>query len=286
MKNIKVSLIQTKASENVDDNIQKQEELVIKAAEGGAQIICLQELCTTTYFCNEMDSDLFKLALEVPNTLLKRFQTTAKKHQVVILLPFFEKGAAGVYYNSMAVIDADGSHIGTYRKMHIPDDPGFHEKYYFTPGDGGFQVYDTAYGKIGTLICWDQWFPEAARITAMMGADILIYPTAIGVLANEDENDRASFHDAWKTMQRSHAIANGCFVASINRVGTENGITFWGGSFVAGPFGEILAEAGTKEEILSADVDFSTIEKQRQTWPFFRDRRIDSYKPILRRYLK
>lgn len=286
MENIRISLIQTDASSNIEKNTSILEELVIKAAEDGGQIICLQELCTTTYFCTDINSDYFKLAIEVPNTLIKRFQTVAKKHKVVILLPFFEKGAAGVYFNSMAVIDADGSHLGTYRKMHIPDDPGFHEKYYFTPGDGGYQVYDTAYGRIGTLICWDQWFPEAARITAMMGADILVYPTAIGVLADEDDRDKKSFHDAWKTMQRSHAIANGCFVASINRIGTENGTTFWGGSFVTGPFGEILAEGDASEEIISANIDFSTIEKQRQTWPFFRDRRIDSYKPILKRYLK
>jgi len=286
MKNIKLSLIQTNASDQVEGNIQRQEELVIKAAEGGGQIICLQELCTTTYFCVDINPDHFKFAVEASNELIKRFQTIAKKHEVVILLPFFEKETDGIYYNSMAVIDADGSHLGTYRKMHIPDDPGFHEKYYFTPGDSGYQVYDTAYGRIGTLICWDQWFPEAARITAMKGADILIYPTAIGVLEDESEDDRNSFHDAWRTMQRSHAIANGCFVASINRVGTETGTTFWGSSFVAGPFGEILAEAGNQEEILTADVNFSTIEEQRQTWPFFRDRRIDSYKPILKRYLK
>ncbi len=286
MKNIRISLIQTEASDNVDDNIKSLENQVIKAAEEGGQIICLQELCTTTYFCTDINSGHFNLALEVPNTLIKRFQTIAEKHNVVILFPFFEKGGVGIYYNSLAVIDADGSNLGTYRKMHIPDDPGFHEKYYFTPGDGGYQVYDTAYGRIGTLICWDQWFPEAARITAMMGADILVYPTAIGILESEDENDKKSFHNAWKIMQQSHAIANGCFVASINRVGTENGTSFWGGSFVAGPFGEILAEGGLNEEIINVDVDFSTIEKERQTWPFFRDRRIDSYQPILKRYLK
>jgi len=286
MKNIKVSLIQSNASNNISTNIKRQEELVIKAAKEGGQIICLQELCTTTYFCVDINPDHFELALDVPNNLINRFQAIAQKHSVVILLPFFEKEADGIYYNSMAVIDADGSHLGTYRKMHIPDDPGFHEKFYFAPGDGGYQVYNTAYGRIGTLICWDQWFPEAARITAMKGADILVYPTAIGVLEQETEDDKNSFHDAWRTMQRSHAISNGCFVASINRVGNESGTTFWGGSFIAGPFGEVLAEAGTSEEILSADVNFASKEKQRQTWPFFRDRRIDSYKPILKRYLK
>ena len=286
MKSIKISLIQTSAKEGTEANETKIYKLIKQAAEQGGQIICLQELSNTLYFCREMDARFFDLAQTIPGPFTNQLCNLAKKLNVVILAPLFEKEAPGIYYNSMAVIDADGSLLGTYRKMHIPDDPGFYEKFYFTPGDEGYKVFETRYGKIGTLICWDQWFPEAARITAMKGADLLVYPTAIATLPDEDEDEKKEFHDAWKSIQRSHAIANGCFVASINRTGNENGSKFWGGSFVAGPFGQILAEAGSGEEIITAEIDLTKIEKQRQIWPFFRDRRIESYKPILKRFLK
>lgn len=281
----KIALIQSRCTDQQDINIDHAEKLIREAAGAGAKIIALQELFHTTYFCREIDPKYFLWAQTVPGPLSERLCDLAGKLNVVILSPFFERKAAGIYYNSMAVIDAGGTLKGVYRKMHIPDDPGFYEKYYFTPGDSGYQVYDTAYGKIGTLICWDQWYPEAARITAMMDADLIVYPTAIATLPEESDDDKERFLHAWQTIQQSHAIANGCYVASINRVGVEGGSKFWGHSFVAEPFGEILAEAGEDEEVLITEIDFSKIEKQRQTWPFFRDRRIDSYDPILKRWL-
>ncbi len=282
---IKIALIQTDCVREPEKNIEKAFHQIKNAAEKGANIIALQELFHTTYFCREIDPAYFQWAQAIPGDLTDRLCKLAGKLNVVLLAPLFERKAAGVYFNSMAVIDADGSLMGVYRKMHIPDDPGFYEKYYFTPGDSGYQVYDTAFGKIGTLICWDQWYPEAARITAMMGADLLVYPTAIATLPEEDESEKQQFLEAWQMIQRSHAIANGCYVASINRVGDESGSKFWGRSFAAGPFGEIIAGAGEGEEILMADLDFSRIEKQRQAWPFFRDRRIDTYEPILKRWI-
>lgn len=280
-----LGLIQTKNSENPKDNLYRQMGLIRDAAEKGAQIICLQELFNTLYFCVEYKEEYFDWAESLDGKLVTSLSNLAKELEVVIIAPFFERRAKGVYHNSLVVIDADGSQLGTYRKMHIPDDPGFYEKYYFTPGDeeNGFKVFKTRYGKIGTLICWDQWYPEAARITALKGADILFYPTAIGTLANEGNKEQQVYHEAWETIQRSHAIANGCFVASVNRVGKESGSKFWGGSFVAGPFGEMLAKAGKKEEILITKIDLNAIEKQRKAWPFFRDRRIDAYAPILKR---
>jgi N-carbamoylputrescine amidase len=232
-----------------------------------------------------MDDSFFDLAQAIPGSITEQLTKLAKKLEVVIVAPFFERRAAGIYHNSLVVIDADGTLMGTYRKTHIPDDPGFHEKYYFTPGEGDYQVYSTKYAKIGPLICWDQWYPEAARITALKGADLLVYPTAIGTLPDEEGEKGQEFLEAWQTIQRSHGIANGCFVASINRVGQEGDISFWGHSFVAGPFGQVLAEAGTDEEVLTTEIDLENIEKQRQVWPFFRDRRIDTYGPILRRYI-
>lgn len=279
-----IALIQTKASESAEENLHKTLPFIKEAASAGAQIVCLQELFNTPYFCREMKQEFFKLAQSVPGPVTDTLCELAKEHEIVILAPFFEKKAPGIFYNSMVVIDADGSLMGTYRKMHIPDDPGFYEKYYFTPGDCGYMVFETRYGKIGTLICWDQWFPEAARLTALKGAELIVYPTAIAALDEESDDEMNEFHDAWRTIQRSHAIANGCFVASINRVGKEGGSRFWGGSFVAGPFGQILAEADDNETVLICDVDFSEIENQRQTWPFFRDRRIDSYSNILKRF--
>ncbi|MDZ7694458.1 MAG: carbon-nitrogen hydrolase [Balneolaceae bacterium] len=231
-----------------------------------------------------MDEANFSLAEPDSGPTVNRLAPLAKELEVVLVVPLFERRAAGIYHNSLAVIDADGSLLGRYRKKHIPDDPGFHEKYYFTPGEDDYKVFDTRYAKIGPLICWDQWYPEAARITALKGAEILLYPTAIGTLPDENEQISGEFMDAWQTIQRSHAIANSCFVAAINRVGKEGDVEFWGGSFVSGPFGEVLNEAGRQDEILITEIDLSKIEKQRQTWPFFRDRRIDTYGPILKRY--
>lgn len=282
---VNIGLIQTHCGESPKDNLYRQMALIREAAQKGAQIICLQELFNTTYFCVEYNEELFNWAEPINGELTKSLCELAAELGVVIIAPFFEKRASGIYHNSLVVIDADGSLLGSYRKMHIPDDPGFYEKYYFTPGDEetAFRVFDTAFGRIGTLICWDQWYPEAARITALRGAQIIFYPTAIGTLSTETNAEKKEFHDAWETIQRSHAIANGCFVASVNRVGKEKGTRFWGGSFVAGPFGQMLAKAGEKEEVLIAEADFGTIEKQRQVWPFFRDRRIDVYQPILKR---
>lgn len=281
---MKFSAIQYSCTTNIDENIDKAEILIRKSAENGTDVVALQELFHTTYFCREIDQKYFNWAEPIPGPITERFSRLAAELKIVLLLPMFEKRAPGVYFNTMVVIEKDGSISGTYRKMHIPDDPGFYEKYYFTPGDKGYKVFDTSAGKIGTLICWDQWFPEAARLAALDGAEILVYPTAIGTLPEESDVEKEEFMDAWLTIQRSHAIANGCFVAGINRVGTETGTKFWGNSFVAGPFGQILAQAGESEEVLNVDIDLNAIEKQRQTWPFFRDRRIDSYHDILKRF--
>lgn len=282
---VQVALIQQDNTPDRSANIEKTESAVRAAANRGAQIVCLQELFSTLYFCQKVDESLFELAESIPGPTIKRFSRLAGELEIVLLVPLFERRAAGIYHNSMVVIDADGSLLGIYRKMHIPDDPGFYEKYYFTPGEQGYQVYETRYAKIGPLICWDQWYPEAARLTALKGAEILVYPTAIGTLPNEDGHTAREFHEAWRTIQRSHAIANGCFVAAINRTGTEEAVRFWGQSFVAGPFGQMLAEAGQEEGILMAACDLDHIEKQRRAWPFLRDRRIDSYGDITKRYL-
>jgi N-carbamoylputrescine amidase len=280
---VKTALIQLACSEDTQENISRTISQIQKAAEQGGQIILLQELFNTTYFCQQIDDALFDLAQPIPGPLTDELANLARELEIVIVAPFFERRAAGIYHNSLVVIDADGTLMGAYRKMHIPDDPGFYEKYYFTPGEGDYRVFDTKYAKIGPLICWDQWYPEAARITALKGAELLVYPTAIGTLPDEGGEKGQEFLEAWRTIQRSHAIANGCFVASINRVGQEGEINFWGHSFVAGPFGQMLAEAGSEEEILTAEIDLAKIEKQRQIWPFFRDRRIDTYGPILKR---
>lgn len=285
METIRLGLVQMSCSADPEENMVKAFRQIQKAADGGAQILLLQELFNTTYFCQSVDNRFFEWAQPIPGPVTDQLCQVAEELKVVIIAPFFERRAAGIYHNSVVVIDADGTLMGTYRKKHIPDDPGFHEKYYFTPGDDEYQVFDTQYAKVGPLICWDQWYPEAARITALKGAEILVYPTAIGTLPDEDEQTSQKYHDAWQTIQSSHAIANGCFVASINRTGKENDISFWGQSFVAGPFGEMLGKAGTEEETLIVELDLSTIEKQRQTWPFFRDRRIDTYKPILKRFI-
>lgn len=260
-----------------DDNLQKAERLIRQAAAEGGQIICLQELFMSPYFCRSVDESNFSLSEPVPGPVTGRLAKLAKKYGIVLVIPVFERQAAGIYYNTAAVVDADGSYLGKYRKMHIPEDPGFLEKYYFTPGDIGYKVFNTRFGRLGTLICYDQWYPEAARQTALLGADILIYPTAIGSLPHETGEVTAGYIDAWQTIQRSHAIANGCFVASVNRVGTEDNIEFWGRSFACGPFGQIICEGGQGEEIIYADCDFDSIEAHRHDWPFFRDRRTDSY---------
>lgn len=279
------SAIQFSCTENISENVDKAEHYTRQAAADGANIIALQELFNTIYFCRETDRKFFDWAETIPGPLSDRFSKLAADLGVVLLMPYFEKQSPGIYYNSLVVIEKDGSILGTYRKMHIPDDPGFYEKYYFTPGDNGFRVFDTSFGKIGTLICWDQWFPEAARLAALQGAEILVYPTAIGTLPDESDTDKNQFMDAWKIIQRSHAIANGCFVMSINRTGQEGGTSFWGNSFIAGPFGEMLQEAGEKEGYIKVNIDLNLIEEQRQIWPFLRDRRIDAYKHINKRFI-
>lgn len=279
-----LGLVQLHCIESIEENISQTVDRIKEASNRGAKIIVLQELFNTTYFCQTVDDAFFDWAQPIPGPITNELSELAKKLEVVIVAPFFERRTAGIYHNSLVVIDADGTLMGKYRKKHIPDDPGFHEKYYFAPGDE-YQVFDTKFAKIGPLICWDQWYPEAARIAALKGAEILVYPTAIGTLPDEDEHTAKEFQDAWQVMQRSHAIANGCFVAAVNRVGKEDKITFWGQSFVSGPFGQVLAQAGDEEEILITEIDLSRIEKQRQTWPFFRDRRIDTYEPILKRFV-
>lgn len=284
-KKVTLGVIQQSCSEDSDRNISNTIAAIRRASREGAQIILLQELFNTTYFCREMDDRYFDWAQSIPGPITDELVSLAEELEIVIVAPFFERRAAGIYHNSLVVIDADGTLMGTYRKNHIPDDPGFYEKYYFTPGDDGYQVFDTKFAQIGPLICWDQWYPEAARIAALKGAELLVYPTAIGTLPDENEAKGQEFLNAWQTIQKSHAIANGCYVASINRTGQEGDINFWGHSFVSGPFGQMLAEAGADQEVLVTEIDLSKIEKQRQVWPFFRDRRIDTYKPILQRFI-
>jgi len=286
-----IGLIQDHATPDLEDNIARAEQQVREAAGRGAQIICLKELYHAEYFCKSQQSERFDLAQPIPGPATDTMQTLARDLGIVIVVPVFERQAAGLYRNSAAVIDADGSLLGVYRKMHIPDDPLFNEKYYFAPGDmPGFRVWRTRYATIGVLICWDQWYPEAARITSLMGAQVLFYPTAIGWHPSERDEWGAAQVEAWRTMQRAHAIANGVYVASPNRVGHENepgtdGITFFGHSFVADPFGRLVAEAGEDPQILVARCDPALIETVRRNWPFLRDRRIDAYGPILQRYL-
>ncbi|MCH8567738.1 MAG: carbon-nitrogen hydrolase [Balneolales bacterium] len=283
-KTVQVGLIQTTADALPADNIRRTHSLIRKAADKGAQIICTQELYTSLYFCQNHDESNFDLAEKIPGELTQKTGELARELGVVIISSVFENRTAGIYHNSATVHDADGSYLGIYRKMHIPEDPGFHEKYYFTPGDTGFKAFDTQFGRIGVLICWDQWFPEAARLTALEGASILFYPTAIGVLPEEDDATRQEFTEAWEIMHRSHAIANGVFVAAINRVGTEKDIRFWGNSFMTAPSGKVLARSGDEEEVLVVTCDLNAVEKHRRTWPYLRDRRIDAYKNLLKRF--
>ncbi len=282
---VTLGLIQTTCSPEKQSNLESAEKQIREAASQGAQIICLQELFLTRYFCQREDAENFALAETIPGPATDKLCALAKELETVIVAPLFEKRTQGIYHNSAIVIDSDGTVAGRYRKMHIPDDPGFHEKFYFTPGDQGFVSFQTRYARVGVLICWDQWFPEAARLTALSGAQILVYPTAIGIRP-EDREESVKQAAAWKTIQKSHAIANGVFVASANRVGREDDIEFWGQSFVCDPFGELLAEAGDGgEEILIAQCDLDLIESTRQNWPFLRDRRVDAYKDIGKLYL-
>ena len=297
-----VALIQDDATSDRDETLAATEASIREAAGRGAQVICLKELFNAPYFCKVESSDRFDLAEPIPGPTTARLEALAAELAVVIVVPIFERQAAGVYRNSAAVIDADGRRLGVYRKMHIPDDPMFYEKYYFTPGDGpiagaaggaetaGFKVWKTRYATIGVLICWDQWYPEAARITSLMGAEILFYPTAIGWHPAEKAEWGQAQVDAWQTAQRAHAIANGVYVAAVNRVGHEaepgtDGLTFFGHSFVADPFGRVVAQAGQERTILTATCDPALSEDVRRNWPFLRDRRIDAYGPILQRYI-
>ena len=290
---VKLGLLQTHAATVPRSNVARTLGLVERAAQQGAQIICTQDLFRSQYFCQSEDHENFKLAETIPGPTTDAFQKLARKHKVVVIASLFEKRAAGVYHNTAVIIDADGSLLGSYRKMHIPDDPLFYEKFYFTPGDLGFRTWATRYGKIGVLICWDQWYPEAARLTAMQGAEILFYPTAIGWHPSEKKAQGEKQHGAWELIQRSHAVANGCYVASVNRIGHEvlssvggDGIEFWGQSFVAGTSGEILAKAGAdREEILVVPVDLAQVDQTRTHWPFLRDRRIDAYNGLTKRLI-
>lgn len=287
MKKVKIGLVQMSCTADVAGNINKAIEGIKKAAAEGANIVCLQELFTSLYFCDIEDHDNFKLAESIPGPTTTTLSEVAKENNVVIIASLFEKRAAGLYHNTTAVIDADGTYLGKYRKMHIPDDPGYYEKFYFTPGDLGYKVFDTKFARIGVLICWDQWYPEASRITSLMGAEVLFFPTAIGWDTNEKQNEaNIEQYNAWQTIQRSHAVANGVHVVSVNRVGREADQQFWGGSFVANPFGSLLYLAShDKEEVHVQEVDLALTDKYRTTWPYLRDRRIDSYGPILKRYI-
>jgi N-carbamoylputrescine amidase len=288
---VKVGLIQTASTADPAANLEKTLRLAEEAARRGARIICTQELFRSPYFCQSEDYENFKLAEPVPGPSTEAFQKLAMQHSVVLIASIFEKRAPGVYHNSAAIIDADGSLLGVYRKMHIPDDPLYYEKFYFTPGDLGFRAWSTRYAKIGVLICWDQWYPEAARLTALQGAEILFYPTAIGWHPAEKQQHGATQHSAWETIQRSHAVANGVYVAVPNRVGLEktagsDGIEFWGQSFVAGTSGEILGKASpAQEELLIVEIDRGKIDVARTHWPFLRDRRIDAYGGLTKRFL-
>jgi len=288
---VTLGLVQTRCSPDPEANLKKTLAAAGRAAKAGAQIICTQELFRSQYFCQSEDHKNFKLAEPIPGPSTDAFQKLAKKNRAVVVASLFEKRSAGIYHNTAAVIDADGSLLGIYRKMHIPDDPLFYEKFYFTPGDLGFRAWRTKYAKIGVLICWDQWYPEGARLTALQGAEILFYPTAIGWHPREKKEHGANQHGAWETIQRSHAIANGCYVAVANRIGLErpvggDGIEFWGQSFVAGTSGQILAKASVnKEENLIVPVDLNKVDVTRTHWPFLRDRRIDAYGGLTKRLL-
>jgi len=293
----RVGLVQMSATPDPDKNLQRAIDRVHQAQAKGAQIVCLPELFQTQYFCQREDAALFDLAEPIPGPTTARLSEVARQLKIVLVASLFEKRAPGVYHNTAVMIDSDGSLRGIYRKMHIPDDPLYYEKYYFTPGDLGFKAFDTQVGRVGTLVCWDQWYPEGARLTALQGAQVLFYPTAIGWHPDEKEQFGQAQYDAWQTIQRAHAIANGVYVAVVNRVAFEEGdvrgnkasgkgLEFWGGSFIADPFGRLIALAShDKEEILIGDVDPRALEDIRRNWPFLRDRRIDAYAPITSRLI-
>lgn len=288
MAKVKVGLVQMSCSYSKEENLLKAMEKTREAASKGAQIICLQELFTSLYFCDIEDYENFKLAEPVPGPSTDALTKLAAELGVVIIASLFEKRAQGLYHNTTAVIDADGSYLGKYRKMHIPDDPAYYEKFYFTPGDLGYKVFRTKFATLGVLICWDQWYPEAARITSLMGAEILFYPTAIGWATSQDDETNTEQYNAWQTIQRSHAVANGVHVVSVNRVGYEQdgAMKFWGGSFVANPMGSVMYQASHEsEEVIVKELDLARTDATRTHWPFMRDRRIDSYQPITKRYI-
>jgi N-carbamoylputrescine amidase len=291
-RQFKVGLVQMSVSADLDKNLARHVEKVAEAAKAGAQVVCLQELFRSPYFCQKEDAALFDLAETVPGPSTEALAAAARKANVTVIVPIFERRAPGLYHNSAAVVGPDGNMIGLYRKMHIPDDPSYYEKYYFAPGDLGFLAFDTPVGRISTLICWDQWYPEGARLAALRGAAVVFYPTAIGWHPHEKDQHGAAQRDAWRTVQRGHAIANGVYIAAVNRVGHEKpkeggpGIEFWGSSFLADPQGVLVAEASTdREEILVGTVDMDRLEDVRRNWPFLRDRRVDAYVGIDKRFL-
>ena len=298
LERFRVGLVQMSCGPEPDDNLKRACDKVREAAKQGAQIVCLPELFRTQYFCQREDAALFDLAEPIPGPSSDALAAVAKEKKVTIVASLFEKRARGLYHNTAVMIDAQGNIMGMYRKMHIPDDPLYYEKFYFTPGDLGYKAFDTEFGKIGTLVCWDQWYPEGARLTALKGANVLFYPTAIGWHPAEKKQYGEAQHDAWRTIQRAHAIANGVFVAVVNRVGHENGnvrgnvapagqgLEFWGGSFLSDPFGRVIAEAShDKEETIIGEIDLKELEEVRRNWPFLRDRRIDSYGNITHRFI-
>jgi N-carbamoylputrescine amidase len=288
MTKVRVGLVQMTCSSQKDENLQKAISRIREAAAKGAQIVCLQELFTSLYFCDVEDYKNFELAEPIPGPSTDQLAAVAKELGVVVIASLFEKRTEGLYHNTTAVLDADGSYLGKYRKMHIPDDPAYYEKFYFTPGDLGYKVFKTAFGTVGVLICWDQWYPEAARITALMGAQILFYPTAIGWATNQDEATNTEQYNAWQTIQRSHSVANGIHVVSVNRVGFEQdgAMKFWGGSFISNAFGTLLYKAShDQEEVHVEELELGTTDRYRTHWPFLRDRRIDSYQPITKRFI-
>lgn len=283
---IKIGIIQPACHPSIENNFNSAIHNIRSCAAQGAQIICLPELFRSFYFCDVENHDNFLLAEPVPGPSTDRLSLLAAELGVVIIASLFEKRAPGLYHNTTAIIDADGKYLGKYRKMHIPDDPGYYEKFYFAPGDLGYKVFPTRYGKLGILICWDQWYPEAARITALMGAEMLFFPTAIGWAADQDEQTNREQYEAWQLIQRSHAIANGIPVIVANRVGAEAQMLFWGGSFVADAFGQLLCQAPHNEEkLLIQELDLAQSQRYRTHWPFLRDRRVDSYQPLMQRFI-
>jgi N-carbamoylputrescine amidase len=290
---VRVALAQMRMSAKPAENLERARGLIAQAGRGGARVVCLPELFRSPYFCQREDASLFDLAEPIPGPTTEALSAAARAAGVVLVASLFERRAPGLYHNTAAVFDADGGLLGLYRKMHIPDDPSYYEKFYFAPGDLGFRVFATRAGPLGVLVCWDQWYPEAARLTALQGAQVIFYPTAIGWHPHEKAAHGAGQRDAWRTIQRAHAIANGCFVVAVNRVGHETpgpdapGLEFWGTSFVADPFGAVLAEGSTdREELILADLDLRRVEETRRNWPFLRDRRVDAYAGLDRRFLE